>query len=96
MTSKNLTRHPVALSIRYKIVSYRVSIAPDAVGEVRRCKRQMGLSWGEGVRLDQVAGGVEATGLTAIEADAILAAIEKDLEVLREFNRRVDRLEIRF
>lgn len=37
--------------------------------------------------------GVEAAGLTIAEGDEILAAIEDDLEVLREFNRRVDRLE---
>lgn len=37
--------------------------------------------------------GAEAAGLTRSEGNKILAAIENDLEVLREFNRRVDRLE---
>jgi len=37
--------------------------------------------------------GAEAAGLTRAEEGKILAAVEQDLEVLREFNRRVDRLE---
>jgi hypothetical protein len=37
--------------------------------------------------------GVEAAGLTAAAADKILAAIKKDLEILRQFNWPVDRLE---
>ena len=37
--------------------------------------------------------GVEAAGLTAAAGDKILAAIKKDLDILRQFNRRVDRLE---
>jgi hypothetical protein len=37
--------------------------------------------------------GAEAAGLTRAEGDQILAVIENDLEVLRQVNRRVDRLE---
>jgi hypothetical protein len=37
--------------------------------------------------------GVEAAGLTPAAGDKILAAIKKDLDILRQFNRRVDRLE---
>ena len=37
--------------------------------------------------------GVEAAGLTAAAGDKILAVIKKDLEILRQFNRRVDHLE---
>jgi len=37
--------------------------------------------------------GAEAAGLTRAKEGKILAAVEQDLEVLREFNRRVDRLE---
>ncbi len=37
--------------------------------------------------------GIEEAGLSAAEAEEILAPIARDLEILHQFNRRVDRLE---
>ena len=37
--------------------------------------------------------GIKGAGLSAAEAEEILAPIARDLEILRQFNRRVDRLE---
>jgi hypothetical protein len=37
--------------------------------------------------------GIEDAGLSPAEAEEMLSPIARDLEILRQFNRRVDRLE---